>query len=275
MNDSGVGPVRVLVIGAHPDDAEIHAGGLLARHAAAGAAIRIVSVSDGRSGHHEIAPADLVPIRREEAREAGLIIGADSVTWDFPDGGLEPDLGMRSSIIREIRSFQPDLVLTHRTCDYHPDHRAVAQAVQDASYLVTVPHVAADVPALRRDPVVAAMVDLFTRPTRFSADVLLDVSGELDTLVRMLACHASQVFQWLPHHAGLLESLPDGESARLAWLRDWYLEIAQRRKLHFAPELRTVGLDGALAIEAYEISEYAWRPDVELRARLFPGTLVA
>ena len=264
---------RVLVLGAHPDDAEIHAGGLLVRHARSGATIRAVSVTDGRSGHHEIPPSDLVTIRREEAREAGLVIGAESVTWDFPDGGLVADLSLRAAIIREIRSFRPDLVLTHRLCDYHPDHRAVAQAVQDASYLVTVPHIAADVPAMRRDPVVAYMVDLFTRPQSFQPHILLDATGDVDTIVSMLACHASQVFQWLPYHDGLLESLPDGESERIAWLKQWYLHICAARRRHFATELADRGAANATAIEAYEISEYARPLDASEAERLFPGGL--
>lgn len=262
---------RVLVLGAHPDDAEIHAGGLLARHAAHGAAIRVVSVTDGRSGHHEIPPEDLVTIRREEARAAGQLIGADSATWDFPDGGLVADLALRAAMIREIRSFRPDLVLTHRLWDYHPDHRAVAQAVQDACYLVTVPHIAADVPALDRDPVVAFMVDLFTRPQRLEPHALLDVTGEIDAVVRMLACHASQVFQWLPYHDGILSTLPDSEAERTEWLRRWYLKICERRRSHFAQELQARGLSSAQAVEAYEISEYARPLDSQERERLFPG----
>lgn len=262
---------RVLVLGAHPDDAEINAGGLLARHAAAGATIRIVSVTDGRSGHHEIPPDDLVRIRREEARAAGQLIGADSVTWDFPDGGLVADLALRAAMIREIRSFRPDLVLTHRVYDYHPDHRAVGQAVQDACYLVTVPHIAADMPALREDPVVACMVDLFTRPLPLQPHAMLDVTAEVDTIVRMLACHASQVFQWLPYHDGIQNTLPDSEDERTGWLRDWYLQICQARRAGFAEQLQARGLAAAKAVEFYEISEYARQLAPTERERLFPG----
>ena len=266
---------RVLVLGAHPDDAEIHAGGLLARHAAIGSAIRIVSVTDGRSGHHEIPPPDLVTIRREEARAAGQVIGADSVTWDFPDGGLQADLALRAGIIREIRSFMPDLVLTHRLWDYHPDHRAVAQAVQDASYLVTVPHIASDVAALRRDPVVAYMVDLFSKPYPFEPHVLIDAGAELDTMVRMMACHASQVFQWLPYHDGFLDSLPDGEAERTQWLSQWYLGLCGLRRNHFAKQLSAHGKASAQVVEAYEISEYAHPLLPAERERLFPGGMFA
>lgn len=267
----GLTACRVLVLGAHPDDAELSAGGLIARHAAAGSVVRIVSVTDGRSGHHEIPPPDLVRIRREEARASGQVIGAEAVTWDFPDGGLQADLALRSAMIREIRGFDPDLVLTHRVCDYHPDHRAVAQAVQDACYLVTVPHIASDVPALRRDPVVAAMVDLFKRPQPLEPHVILDVTEQLDTIVRMLTCHASQFFQWLPYHDGLLDEVPDEELERASWLRDWYLSRCAARREHFASELQTRGVAEAKALEVYEISEYARPLNCSERDRLFPG----
>lgn len=87
----------------------------------------------------------------------------------------------------------------------------------------------------------------------------------------MAACHASQVFQWLPFHDGLLESLPDGEAERLEWLKQWFLAINAKRKTHFATELKSRGLADALAIEAYEISEYARPLDAAERERLFPG----
>ncbi|HUG90842.1 MAG TPA: PIG-L family deacetylase, partial [Planctomycetaceae bacterium] len=154
---------RLLVLGAHPDDAEFHAGGLVSIYRRLGRAVKIVSVTDGSSGHHERRPEELRVIRAAEAAASGAVIGAESAVWDFRDGSLQPTLQVRERIIAEIRAYRPDLVLTHRPNDYHPDHRAVGQAVQDASYMVTVPPVVPHVPALRRDPVVAYMSDLFTR----------------------------------------------------------------------------------------------------------------
>ena len=145
-------PLRLLVLGAHPDDAEFHAGGLAKIYRELGGVVKMVSLTDGSAGHFQRPPAELGPIRRVEAAAAGRVIGAAYETWDIPDGQLMPTLEVRERVIREIRTFAPDLVLTHRTCDYHPDHRAVGQLVQDASYLVTVPNVLRDVPALRKDP---------------------------------------------------------------------------------------------------------------------------
>lgn len=259
-------PVRVLVLGAHPDDAEVYAGGLLHAHRNLGSIIRIISVTDGRSGHQSIPESELIPLRREEARRAGLHLGAEYWTWDFPDGYLEPSLEVRGRIIRELREFQPDLVLTHRTCDYHPDHRAVGQAVQDASYLVTVPKIVPGVPALRQAPLVASMADTFSRPNPLRPDLVLDVSPYLDDVIAMMACHASQFFDWLPYNQGVLHEVPEDPPSKLAWLKHWMITHHQRRTDLFWPS----HLPRPTLIEAFEISEYAAKLTDTQRERLFP-----
>lgn len=268
-------PLRLLILGAHPDDAEYHAGGLAAAYRQLGHEVRMISLTNGAAGHHQMPPAAMAPLRREEAAAAGRVIGAVYETWDIPDGELMPTLDVRRRVIREIRTFRPDMVLTHRTCDYHPDHRAVGQAVQDASYLVTVPNVLPEVPPLFKDPVVAYMADLFTKPLPLVPDVVLDVTDRIETIVRMLACHRSQVFEWLAYEEGVLETVPAGEAEKLVWLREWYLQHIRPRADRFRPQLiAAFGEDRGRQIEAaevYEISEYAAQPDAARRERLFPG----
>ena len=265
---------RLLILGAHPDDAEYHAGGLATIYREHGYCVKMVSVTNGGAGHHERDAAELAPVRRAEAAAAGRVIGAEYVTWDLPDGQLEPTLAVRWRLVREIRTFAPDLVLTHRTCDYHPDHRAVGQAVQDASYLVTVPGVLSDVPVIARDPVVAYMPDLFTRPYSMAADVVFDTSEHIDTIVAMLACHRSQVYEWLPYEEGILDQVPDDEDARQSWLRNWYAQHVRPRADRFRDAL--IAAFGEARgrqmefTEVYEISEYGRPLDDLLRARLFP-----
>jgi LmbE family N-acetylglucosaminyl deacetylase len=265
---------RLLLLCAHPDDAEYHAGGLIASYRQRNRPVKIVSVSDGRAGHHSRSAAELVPTRRQEAAAAGRVVGAVYETWDFPDAELVPSLELRRQIIREIRTFCPDLVLTHRTCDYHPDHRAVGQAVQDASYLVTVPGYLPEVPALRRDPVVACMVDLFQKPCPLTPHVVLDVSNYVDTIVAMLACHRSQVFEWLPFEEGILEQVPPGEAAKIDWLRSWYARHVYPRADRFREQL--IDAYGEIRgpeiefVEAYEVSEYGGKMNRDLWPLLFP-----
>lgn len=267
------GQPRVLLLGAHPDDAEFHAGGLLAAHVKQGATVKLISVTDGGAGHHRRSSDDLVATRRAEAAAAGAVLGVPYVNWDFPDARLQPTLELRERIIREIRDFAPDLLLTHRPCDYHPDHRAVGQAVQDASYLVTVPLVVPDAPFLRRDPVVAYMCDLFTRPYPLQPHIVRNIAGAVDTIVAMLACHESQLFEFLPYNQGMEDQVPSGDAARRRWLRDWYFRIIRKRAERFRDALIAhYGEAGRTMewIEAYEISEYAAPLDDADRLRLFP-----
>lgn len=259
---------RLLVLGAHPDDAEFFAGGFIAKHASMRSKIKLISVTNGQSGHQSIASNELIDIRRNEAARAGMIVGAEYLTWNFPDGSLTPSLEVRHAIIREMRQFKPDLVLTHRPFDYHPDHRAVGQAVQDASYLVMVPKIVDDVPPPPKEPIVAYMVDLFTRPCPFRADVVMDVSAQLDSLLAMLDCHRSQVYDWLPWIENVLDQVPEEEPHRRDWLRNWFFEkSAPRLERFWKPEYGPT----PRLIEAFEVSEYAGKPSESMLDQLFPG----
>jgi LmbE family N-acetylglucosaminyl deacetylase len=279
MNTNSDSP-SLLIIGAHPDDAEYHAGGLATIYRALGRRVKMLSVTDGGAGHFRRTTGELVPLRRQESAAAGEVIGAAYETLDFPDGQLVPSIEVRQRIIQEIREFQPDLVLTHRMCDYHPDHRATGQVVQDASYLITVPLVLPEVAPLFAPPVFAFMADLFTRPTRLRADVVIDIEQSLDSVVSMLACHRSQVYEWLPYSEGILEAVPDDEGERKEWLRDWYIQHVMPRADHFRTEIiAAFGEARGEKIqfaEAFEISEYGASASLERLRELFPeGELAA
>src|SRR5213596_2903122 len=114
-------PLRLLIIGAHPDDADYAAGGTAALYRAAGHTVRMVSLTNGDAGHHEMPGAKLAERRRGEAAAAGAVIGSVYELFDIHDGELEPTLPNRWKVIRLIRTFEPDLILTHRPNDYHPD----------------------------------------------------------------------------------------------------------------------------------------------------------
>lgn len=265
--------LRLLLLVAHPDDAEYHAGGLAAIYRRRGHRVKMVTLTNGDAGHHKISGPELAERRKREAAAAAAVIGAEVDVWNNPDGRLEPTLDLRWQVIREIRTFQPDLVLTHRTNDYHPDHRAVGDVVRDACYLVTVPPLVPDVPALRRDPVVAFLPDRFTKPAPLAGDVVVDVDEHVETIVDMLACHASQFFEWLPFNRGAAEQVPEGEAARRQWLREGYLGHLRPQADRYRQELVARYGDRGKRVEyaeVFEISEYAAPLDAALRERLFP-----
>ncbi|MBI2826403.1 MAG: PIG-L family deacetylase [Planctomycetia bacterium] len=267
-------PPKLLILGAHPDDAEFHAGGLAAIYRSLDYPVRVVSLTNGDVGHHVLSGAELSARRLREMQDAAAVIGAECAMWEHHDGQLEPSLELRWQIIRELRLFKPDLALTHRTNDYHPDHRAAGHAVRDASYLVTVPAIVPEAPILSIPPVVAYLPDRFTRPNPLRGDVAIDVGDWLDTIIDMLAAHRSQVYEWLPANRGMLDQVPADEGAKRAWLRAWYLERLRPQADRYRAELiAQYGADRGGRIEyaeVFEISEYAAPLDAPARRRLFP-----
>jgi LmbE family N-acetylglucosaminyl deacetylase len=270
MSDS----LRLLIIGAHPDDADYAAGGTAALYRAAGHTVKMVSMTNGAAGHHVAPGPDLVRRRRSEAACAGQVIGATYDVFDNPDGGLVPTLEARAVVIHLIRAFKPDLVLTHRPNDYHPDHRYTSQLVQDAAYMVTVPAVVPETPHLTRDPVIAYLPDDFHKPYPLDATVAVDVGPVIDKVVDMLHCHASQFYEWLAYNHGYQDRLPADEKGRKAFLAD----VTRARLRGRAERFRKLLIDlygperGAKVeyAEAFEGCEYGAPLDAAARARLFP-----
>src|SRR5262245_7549266 len=169
------GKLRVIAFGAHPDDCELKAGGVAARWAALGHHVKFVSVTNGDVGHWRLAGGPLALRRKAEVQKCARILGIATEVLDIHDGELLPTLENRRAITRLIREWQADLVLSHRPNDYHPDHRNVGVLVQDAAYMVTVPFFCPDTPYLKHNPIFLFFEDRFTKPNRFSADIVVAV----------------------------------------------------------------------------------------------------
>src|SRR6476620_7214400 len=166
-------PLRIIAFGAHPDDNELRLAGTAAKWAALGHQVKFVAVTNGDIGHWREAGGPLARRRTAESLETARILGITTQVLDIHDGELEPTLENRRTITRLIREWKADIVIGHRPNDYHPDHRAVGQLVQDASYMVTVPFFCPDTPILTRNPVFLSYEDSFTRPNPFRADIIV------------------------------------------------------------------------------------------------------
>ncbi len=271
-------PLRLLIIGAHPDDADYHAGGTAALYRAAGHDVRMISVTNGDAGHHVQAGPPLATRRREEARKSGAVIGCPYDLLDVHDGELEPSLANRHKIIHLIRSYNPDLVLTHRPNDYHPDHRYTSQLVQDASYMLTVPPVVPATPHLMKMPVIAYLPDEFQKPYPFSPTVAVDVGPVVGKIVDMLHCHTSQFYEWLPYNTGVLDQVPADEPARRKWLAVGIEDRLRKQAARFRKLLvQCYGEKRGNAVEfaeAFEPCEYGAPLDDAAARRLFPFVFV-
>ncbi len=208
--------MRVLMIGAHQDDNEFDCGGLASKLIKKGHVVQFLSMCNGCGGHHILGPREISARRATESAEVAKLLGIRYDIWDYDDCNIVADLETRKRTIRYIRAFYPDLIITHRTNDYMPDHRAVAQLVQDASYLLTVPNECADVPAMRFMPVIMCSEDGFTNPA-FRADIVVDIDDEADVKLQIADLNVSQVYEWLPYTYG--EEVPEDRKERLEWLK--------------------------------------------------------
>lgn len=266
--------LRVLVIGAHPDDADVTAGGVAAKYAAAGHDVRFVSTTNGDAGHHEIGGGELSRRRREEAHAAADVIGIEYQVLENDDGKLQPSLENRQKIITLVREYDPDLVFTHRPNDYHPDHRYTSQLVQDSAYMVTVPNICTDTPILRDDPVIAYLVDDFQKPYPFDPDVVVSIDDVIDDKIEMLHRHESQFYEWLPFNGQKLDEVPEGDDERREWLKEERLSAFEEIADRFRDELiERYGEEKGREVryaEAFEGCEYGTPLTEENAARLFP-----
>ena len=258
---------RVLSIGAHQDDADTSSGGLLKKLADRGWDVRMLSLTDGNRGTYDPAKAGpaLAQIRREEAAASGRLFGGRYDCWDVEDTRLMATLENRERLIRYIREYKPDLIITNRPNDYHTDHRNTALLVQDASYLLTVPACCPDTPAMKYMPVMLYWHDSFWKPYPFCADVVVPIDDQMETVVQAASCHVSQYFDWLlwPDR---MEKAAWPREKQVRDLRERFGRMFERFRKEYAAEV--VEKFGAAAEEikyvvVFEICEYGEEPSPE------------
>ncbi|WP_235853629.1 PIG-L deacetylase family protein [Halosimplex salinum] len=268
----------LLVVGAHPDDCSIKAGGIAAKYVEDGRDVTFLSVTDGSAGHHEQDRETVAARRKRETEAVAETLGVDYAVFDIPDGELEPTLTHRRRLIRFVREVDPDLVLGPRPDDYHPDHRYCAELLRDTAYMLIVPNVCPDTPPMDENPVFGYVADHFRKPAPFEPDVALDVSDAADRKLDALDCHESQMYEWLPYTFGVLDEVPEGDAERRAWLADEGIDhLSANTEVNVADRFRgeladRYGESRAAAVEhaeAVEISEYGAPLTDDRRDRLF------
>lgn len=267
-------PLRIIAIGAHPDDCDSKFGGTAALFAKMGHKVKFLALTNGDAGHQSIGGGALAKRRRAEAKRAGEILGVEYEVLDNHDAELIPTLNVRHQVIRRIREWDADIVLGLRPNDYHPDHRNAGIAVQDAAYLVIVPNVTPDTPPLEKNPVFLYMRDGFQKPYPFSKDIAVVIDGVVDQKVEALAAHDSQMFEWLPWTNGMKESeIPKGKDERLAWLKKRYAAQKSWNESETAAIKKwypTLDVSNVKHVEFFEICEYGKQPSDEEIKKMFP-----
>jgi LmbE family N-acetylglucosaminyl deacetylase len=193
--------VRVLAVGAHPDDLEILCGGTLARYVRDGHEVVMCHASRGDRGSFVHTSDEIASIRDREARRAAEICGAEHETLGLSDGEIDAsDPAQKRLAIDLVRSTRPDVIITHAANDYMGDHNEVSKLVFECSFHATLPlfetrekHRALVTPFYYMDTVAG----LGFQPTEY-----VDVSDVIETKVEMLEAHATQL-TWLRDHDGV------------------------------------------------------------------------
>ena len=263
--------LNIIVIGAHPDDADVYAGGTAALYAQMGHSVKFVSLTNGDAGHQHEGGGALARRRRVESEEAGKRLGiAQYQVLDHHDTELLPTLEVRQQVIRLIRTWKANVVMTHRPNDYHPDHRYTSLVVQDAAYLVSVPNVCPDTPPLHKNPLFVFLQDHFQKPYPFQPDIAIAIDQTFDKKIAALDAHVSQFYEWLPWIENT-KDMPQDRQERINFLKkQWSKKItpATLKSLE-----QWYGKEKAAEVqhaEVFEICEYGRQPTVAEIRELFP-----
>jgi LmbE family N-acetylglucosaminyl deacetylase len=275
--DNGGSKLRIIVFGAHPDDAEYKTAGTAVKWARLGHHVKLVSVTNGDVGHWKEAGGPLAIRRTAEAAACAKKLGVTSQVLDIHDGELVPSLENRKLITRIIREWKADIVIAHRPWDYHPDHRYVGVLIQDAAFMVTVPFICPDVPHLKKNPVFLYSSDGFQKPYPFTPDIAVSVDDsfeqKLDGIHELTSQHYEGGAGGSEEHVKSVPPASD-EVGRRAWLkRRWGARQGNEAEKYRDLLIKFYGPERGKAVkyaETFEVCEYGRRPsDAEIR-ELFP-----
>ena len=228
---------RVLVVSAHPDDPEFSAGGSIAKLAIDGAEVTYVIVTDGSQGGENPKQKDseLAAIREKEQRAAARVLGVKKVEFlGYKDGHLTHDLKLRRDIVRMIRKYKPDVVITHlpgRLIDApmggsHPDHIAVGEATFAAVYPDSRNPRAFR--SLLKEGYPAFVVKELWVPYWTSGDFFVDISKTLDLKLQSLKKHKSQVAK------------PGAEWDYEKWMRKRHRDVGKKAGYTYAESFKRI-----------------------------------
>ncbi len=230
MTENGI-PQSAMVIVAHPDDAEFTMAGTVAAWTKVGCRVTYVLCTDGNAGSHEpdMTREKLAEIRRTEQRAACAKLGVSDVVFlGYDDGQLQPTLDVRRDLVRVIRQYKPEVVLTSDPTRFfsgdryinHPDHRAAGQAALDA----VAP--AAQMPLLWPETGKPHRVHRVYVYGNGEPNTWVDITKTIDQKIEALKQHASQLGDWDPTER----------------IKGWNAEVGKEKDLAFAESYRVITL---------------------------------
>jgi bacillithiol biosynthesis deacetylase BshB1 len=186
--------MRVLAVGANPDDVEFLCAGTLARYVKRGDQVAIAYLTAGDKGSQGMPPEQTAAVRREEAENAARVIGADIYPLGLPDGAVEVNLPTRRRVVEVIRRARPDVLITHYFRDYMSDHNATSRLVKDASFWAAVAGFEGDPNEAPPHGLIPPVYYMDTAlGIGFQPEEYVDISDVMEVKLEMLSQHRSQI----------------------------------------------------------------------------------
>lgn len=184
---------QVLIICAHPDDAEIGCGGFILKYKDV-FDFTIIVITNGCLGNNDpIAEREsIIASRRIEAINASHFAGVNVIFENYNDGELFNSMELQRKIVYYIRRIKPYIIFTHKDNDYHPDHRYLSKAVQDSLVLIYCAQYMKEIQSIDYIPPVLFFWNKFTYPMQFRCDLLIDITDFIQEKKSYLSYYVSQ-----------------------------------------------------------------------------------
>ena len=186
--------MNILAIGAHPDDIEESCGGTLAKYVKQGHKVFTATATNGNIGSATLPMDEIARIRKEEARRAAAIIGAEYICLDYDDEMFFEDKAARINFINLVRYCKADVILTHSPHDYNPDHELTSKIINDIAVMIPIAKIETKAKPYDKIPIIAyfeTVHGLGFIPTEY-----VDITEEIEIKKAMCAEHKSQI-SWM------------------------------------------------------------------------------
>lgn len=184
--------IKILAVGAHPDDVEIGCFGTLDACVKRGDTVIVCSLTNGNLGHRQLSKEELERTRLIEGARASSVIGAHYTCLGHDDMTLDAsDSAQIEKLTDLIRSVQPDLIITHGEGDSHPDHTEANKLVLKCTTLSALRNYRSD-----SKPVADAVPVYYMEGSEgrdLHPDIYVDITGSFENKIRALGEHASQL----------------------------------------------------------------------------------
>lgn len=184
--------MRILAVGAHPDDIDLQCAGTLAKYAERGDEVFIAISTNGEAGSIDAPLEATARVREQEARASAAVIGAELIWLNYHDEFLYETESVRLRYIDLVRRTRPDVIITHDPqTDYHPDHLATGALLWNTRVMAAAGTIKTRHPAWPKIP------DLYFMDTlggiNFQPQDYVDITSTMDMKRKMLSQHRSQI----------------------------------------------------------------------------------